>query len=252
MPDHEPGDGIPTSDSEGEEENLAHNTPDEFGAAPLRINQAAPTHAHPATNTDPLRDMSGDAITFQQAQRMGCHAQCSLAAVRNIRRYPDYTKDRLAERCCSADYPGDIQCPDWPVLLGPLVNHGEVIKRATLATVPAAQLSDFRLAVAWTGTHVVAIFNDDDGAFRVYDNDSDERLLGTYKTMRADEIIDAYVGICGVLQEGSDLSANIGPAITTFHQRRERQRPNPGTQPQPHEQPPRTRQNTLQGWLAHG
>jgi hypothetical protein len=79
---------------------------------------------------------------------------------------------------------------------------------------PTPQLSDFRLAVAWTGTHVVALFNDDDGAFRVYDNDSDERLLGTFKTMRADEIIDAYVlGICGVLQEGSDLSAtSVGGA----------------------------------------
>jgi hypothetical protein len=75
--------------------------------------------------------------------------------------------------------------------------------------------ADFRLAVAWTGTHVVALCNDDDGAFRrVYDNDSDERLLGTFKTMRADEIIDAYVlGICGVLQEGSDLSAtSVGGA----------------------------------------
>ena len=242
-PDHAPIDA-PTSGSEGEA--------DEFGAAPLQVNHAAPAHAPQATNTDPLRDMSGDAITFQQAQRMGCHAQCALATVRNVRRYPDYTKDRLAERCLTADYPGDIRYPDWPILLSPLVNQGEVIKRATLATVPAAQLSDFRLAVAWTGTHVVAVFNDDDGAFRVYDNDSDERLLGTFATMRADEIIDAYIGICGVLQEGSDLSARIGPAITTFHQRRERQRPNPGTQPRPNEQPPRTRQNTLQGWLAQG
>ena len=54
------------------------------------------------TAEDEWRDMAGDAITWVEAQARGVHAQCPLAAVRNLRRNPDYSVRRLSERCFGA------------------------------------------------------------------------------------------------------------------------------------------------------
>ena len=55
-----------------------------------------------APASDEWRDMAGGAITFLQAQARGAHAQCTLAAVRNLRRNPDYSVRRL----CRSDATG--------------------------------------------------------------------------------------------------------------------------------------------------
>ena len=200
-------------------------------AAPTapRAGPAAPTSQGPAqlpraaepadvTNArDEWRDMAGDALTTQQAWARGLHAQCSLASVRNIRRQENYTRERLAERQLFQEYPLDIRFPDWPALMQPILHQGEVVKRAQIDSVPALELLDFRIAVVIHSRHVIALINDDDGAFRMYDNDSAERRQGTYATKRADEIIDSHPGghVFGVLMDGSDLSLRLGPAVTT-------------------------------------
>ena len=170
--------------------------------------------------------MSGDAITYVEAQARGVHAQCTLAAVRNLRRNPDYSVRRLAERCNGARYVDDIRVPDWPVLMEPMLRAGEVVKRVAVTGIRAEEMSDFRAGVILLPGHVVCFHNDDDGAFRLYDNDSTERREGRPRGIRADEIIDAMSSpatnvIIGVLQEASDLSRRLGPALhSLFHARR--------------------------------
>ena len=175
---------------------------------------------------DEWRDMSGDAITYVEAQARGVHAQCTLAAVRNLRRNPDYSVRRLAERCNGARYIDDIRVPDWPVLMEPMLRAGEVVKRVAVTGIRAEEMSDFRAGVILLPGHVVCFHNDDDGAFRLYDNDSTERREGRPRGIRADAIIDAMSSpatnvIIGVLQEASDLSRRLGPALhSLFHARR--------------------------------
>ena len=226
------------------EENEPNEEEDEFGAAaPATALRAADPHVtqprpqEEQAEGDPedeWRDMSGDALTTCEAIRRGLHAQCPLAATRNVRRDPSYTRARLAERQIpgTSEYPNDIRFVDWPIILGPLVNPGEVIKRATLEHIEPADLLDFRVAVVRQHTHVGALINDEDGAFRLYDNDSPESRLGTFCSMRADEVIMNWTGICGVLLDGSALSGKLGPAITTLQTRqRERNAPLQGGQP---------------------
>ena len=69
--------------------------------------------------------------------------------------------------------------------------------------------------------------NDENGGFRLYDNDSGERGEGRPRYMRADEIMDEIAGgslstVIGVIAEGTDLSDRLGPAITTLFTRRVR------------------------------
>ena len=171
------------------------------------------------------RDMAGDAITWKEAQERGVHAQCTLASVRNLRRNPDYSVRRLSERCLGACYMEDIRCPDWPVLLEPMMRDGEVVKRVAVAEVGAEELPDFRAGVVLLAEHVVCFHRDSAGGFRVYDNDSAERLTGRPRRMQANEIVDEMStgplnAIIGILQEGSDLSRRLGPALTTLHHQR--------------------------------
>ena len=198
---------------------------------------------------DEWRDMSGDALTTVAAMAQGVHAQCPLATVRNLRRDPAYSVERLAERCYAKEYTLDIRQPDWPVLLSPMVQDHECVKRVGLNSLRPEEMSDFKVGVLIVNNHVIAFHNDDDGAFRVYDNDSQESQQGTFKSMRADEIMetwsmsDNFPTIIGVLSEGSDLSLRLGPPITTLVHRRRRDReaaPDPPRQP-----PPAMRQTTL-------
>ena len=119
---------------------------------------------------DELRDMSGDAVTLVEAWAQGGRDESSLAAVRNLRRRPDYTRERLAEHCYVADFPGDIRCPDWPVLMGPLLVMGEVVKKLDVARVRWEELLDVRVGVIVTNEHAVAVFNIGEEVFRMYDN----------------------------------------------------------------------------------
>ena len=90
----------------------------------------------------------------------------------------------------------------------PILREGEVVKRTNVDNIAAEWMLDFRVAVLSKDIHVIAIINDNEGAFRVYDNDPQERSRGTYKLQRADEIMDERPGgvMIGVLEEGSDLS----------------------------------------------
>ena len=178
-----------------------------------------------AQGLDEWRDMSGNAVTAREARERGVHAQCSLASTRNLRRNPYYSRQRLAEHCVGHDYIDDIRCPDWPVLMEPILREGEVVKRVGTENVRAEEMGDFRAGVIILHGHVVCFHNDGDGGFRFYDNDSPERLAGVPQMLRADEMLDrTSVGlnptIIGILQESSELSRRLGPAITTMFVRR--------------------------------
>ena len=135
----------------------------------------------------------------------------------------------MSERCYGAEYMDDIRSPDWPALILPILREGEVVKRVAVQAVGAEEMSDFRAGVVVMEGHVVCFFYDGDGGFRVYDNDSKERQEGRPRLMRADEILDEMSGgtyntIFGAIQNTSDLSCRLGPAITTLmHTRRQRQ-----------------------------
>ena len=95
--------------------------------------------------------------------------------------------------------------------------------------VRAAELSDVRAGVVMTvlsGTHVVALHNDDNGGFHVYDNDSQDRMRGTSSQLRGDEVKDRYedVVLIAIMQETSPLSLRLGGPITTLVHRWRRAR----------------------------
>ena len=175
-------------------------------------------------------DMSGDAITTAQLSRsQHLHAQCSLSAVRNLRRNPQYTADRLAEICATRDYAGDIRFPDWPRAMSPMLSEGEVIKRVSMSSVRAEELSDVRAGVIMTilrGTHAIAMHNADDGSFHIYDNDSLDRIRGVSTLLRGDEIKDRFADmtLIAIMAEAAPLSLRLGAPITTLVHRRRRPR----------------------------
>ena len=179
------------------------------------------------TQPEEWRDMSGDALTVAEARARGLHAQCTLASVRNLRRNPEYSRERLAERCHGGRYVNDIRCPDWPVLMEPITRAGEVIKRVSLREIQEGEMGDFRAGVVIMSEHVVCFYNSGDGDFRVYDNDSRERREGRPRRMSAREILESmndgpYNAIIGILLEASDLSGRLGPPLTTLFDRRRR------------------------------
>ena len=148
------------------------------------------------------------------------------------------------------EYVKDVRFPDWPALLQPVLKHGEVVKRANLDNVPAAELMDFRLAVIIHTGHATAVINDESDAFRYYDNDSEERRRGTYATKRADEVIDEHPGgyIIGVTLEGSDLCLRLGPETTTDRPARPRANRRPAREATT--RPATTQQNLLNFFRA--
>ena len=170
------------------------------------------------------RDMAGDAITTAESINRGVLAQCTLATARNLRRNPEYSISRLTELCINRASPSDILCPDWPVILAPMLNVHEVIKRFNISEVRAEELMDTRAGVISkylreSGTWpVVCYFSYGDGTYRVYDNDSEDRQRGTYSRMRADEMMDKYT--CGlticIIHDSTELSRRLGPPITTL------------------------------------
>ena len=173
-----------------------------------------------------------------QSIARGVHAQCPLATVRNIRRQEKYPVSRLAEYCLMPEYRDDIRLPDWPMLLQPVALATEVVQRIGIDSISAEEMSDFRVMAVAHRNHVVAIINKGSGEFRVYDNDSVERLDGTYSVQRADEIMDARRGggmIFGLLDAGSDLNTRLGPPVTTLRPpvRRAPRRPTHTLQPWP-------------------
>ena len=178
---------------------------------------------------DVWRDMSGDAITTSVARERGVHAQCSLAAVRNLRRNQDYTRQRLAERCVTKSYTDDVRFPDWAALMLPMLGATEVVKRGKIAEGPAdhATLYDLRAAVVIVSfratNHVVCIHNDRIGGFRLYDNDSAARAAGTYEAITTATLVERFSGSCfiGIMDEDSDLSQGLreGPLLTILTRR---------------------------------
>ena len=67
---------------------------------------------------------------------------------------------------CASRYMDDIRCPDWPVLMEPMLHDGEVVKRVAVAEVGAEELSDFRAGVVLLVEHVVCFHSDGAGGFR--------------------------------------------------------------------------------------
>ena len=116
------------------------------------------------------------------------------------------------------------------------MSQGEEVKRTSLAATSATELYEFRLvALILAAGHVIALINDADGGFRVYDNDSADRQRGTFQAMRADEIIDKWQDgtIVGTITGDSVFSRRLGPPITTLVNRRARPQARAAPRPQP-------------------
>ena len=162
-------------------------------------------------------------------QRYGYESVALSCVVRNLRRNPRHAADRLAEICATRDYAGDIRFPDWPRVMSPMLSEGEVIKRVSMSSVRAEELSDVRAGVIMTvlrGTHAIAMHNADDGSFHIYDNDSLDRIRGVSTLLRGDEIKDRFADmtLIAIMAEAAPLSLRLGAPITTLVHRRRRPR----------------------------
>ena len=105
----------------------------------------APPPSHQIADTNPWRDMSGDARTTRQHLRDGGgRPQCSLSAVRNLYRDQAYSAEELSEHVAGGG--GDIRFPDWAQLLKPLCGAREVYRQFRAERVPSELLGDVRLA----------------------------------------------------------------------------------------------------------
>ena len=142
--------------------------------------------AHQIAESNPWRDMSGDARTTQQHLRNGDgRPQCSLSAVRNLYRDQAYSAEELAEHVAGGD--GDIRFPDWAQLLEPLCGAREVYRQFKAERVRSELLGDVRLAARSrvNSGHVTALVRAENGrSFRHYDNDSGARQCGTSRHSR--------------------------------------------------------------------
>jgi len=192
---------------------------------PTTVQPTPPTPQQPPQTPDPDRDMSGDALTTAQAASLGLHAQCTLAATRNIRRNPTYTKSRLAERCIAPEYPGDIRLPDWPQILAELADpETECVQGGRWNMVPQHLLSDIQSAISITHsphtsyTHVIALIWDEGGFFKVYNNDSREAQKGTYKSYTTQDIAQMMGPdkFYAVTPKGGELHSRLGPELVTL------------------------------------
>ena len=213
----------------------------------------------PPEELDEWRDLAGDAITTAQGMARGSHPQCTLASVRNLRRNQAYSTQRLAENCLHKDSAEDIRCPNWPQLMIPLLQEGEVIQSASTTTLDHNELCDFRVAVmfytslATQSAHVVCIHRGPEGNFRLYDNDSAERRQGRFKLASAQELIGTYTGglaaTVGILRSDSRLSSRLGPPLTTWA-KPPRKRPRPAPIPDPDATRPVTKQRGICSYFS--
>ena len=182
---------------------------------------AAMADAEPTEEPSADRDMSGDALTTAQAIRIGVPAQCTLAAVRNVRRNPHYTAERLAENVVHSEYVGDILTPDWPKILDAMCMEDEAVYRGHWETVPQRLMMLVRAAVSIeTGarmSHVVAVVRGD-GVFHIYDNDSPERELGIPLIANTDNMANTRGGhlFYAVVPSSSPLAGQLGDPLTTL------------------------------------
>ena len=166
---------------------------------------------------DEHRDMSGDAKT-EETKEAGGKAQCTLSAVRNLRRNETYSIERLSEHCIGRENHLDILNPDWPHLMQPILKENERVHVGTWRQIPQSRTHEIRVAVSvsWSPAHVIVLFNNGDGSFRVYDNESEERTQGTYGVSWPHTLAErpndtAYV----IVNADSPLGADLGPAVTT-------------------------------------
>ena len=189
----------------------------------------------PIEPLDDLRDLSGDAIrtaAMLQANRAsGCSlghpnyvfAQCSLSAARNLLRNEQLPRSFLVERQLhgagndTSEQPdGEIRFPDWAAILRPLLQEGEVhVQFDPTCIGPSELLHDLRLAACSysSTTHVVAVFKHSlrvggRVAFRRYDNDSPERLRGTYELTNATRLW-TRCAMEGITREDSALHCAV-------------------------------------------
>jgi hypothetical protein len=153
-----------------------------------------------------MRDMSGDARTYEQARHMypRPYAECSLSAYRNVMRDEDASRESLASLTIDRE---DIRFPEWGQILERVIKPGECVAAFYPHRLPDRALwLGIRVAVMITQApnHVVAVWrHSDDRSLRVYDNDSHARTQGTYTLLG--------VGVrwrgraVAVMQEGSPL-----------------------------------------------
>ena len=105
--------------------------------------------------------------------------------------------------------------------------------------------------------HVVCIHNDRIGGFRLYDNDSAARAVGTYEAITTATLVERFSGSCfiGIMDEGSDLSRGLreGPLLTIITRRqRAREQEVDGGEVAGDARRPRMTQLTLRGLVRPG
>ena len=167
------------------------------------------------------RDMAGDALTTAQAMERGVPAQCTLATVRNVRRNPQYTRERLAENVVHSAYAGDILMPDWPKILDAICTDDEAVYRGHWGNIPQSHMMYIRAAVSINSgpstAHVVAVIRNN-GAFNIYDNDSPERQRGTFLTATTDDMANSRGGhlFYAVIPSSTPLAGLLGDSLTTL------------------------------------
>ena len=163
-----------------------HDAAPESATTPTHREQHTHETQHwvPPNENDPDRDMAGDARTAQLARRMpaGTHAECNLAAARNILRDPYVTREFMALRQRGGNVEGDTRFPDWQRILATEASTGETVVTFSPAELPSTNLllqaRKFVFATC-RPNHVTAHIRDGT-VFRTYDNDSEARRKGTY------------------------------------------------------------------------
>jgi hypothetical protein len=134
-------------------------------------------------HTGPEVDLSGDAVTWAQAQISvpPRFSECGLSVMRNIVRDPHIPRSMYASHQVGYDpsRPEDLRFPDWYRVLSLVRKSDEIIIRFDTLQVPQAFLTDARLVVfVTTDPNHVVLYSRTYPGFYLYDNDSTARAAG--------------------------------------------------------------------------
>ena len=183
-----------------------------------RTRQTPPT-APLASDT---RDMAGDALTTHQALSHDppVDAECSLAAARNILRDESITRTYVRQNQRGGTNPDDPLCmrfPNWEAILETVRRDTEVVVQFRLEHITNRNiltLARLFVIARENPNHVIAAHVAGATHFRVYDNDSQERVQGTYALRTASQMPSS--GTCtAVTRIGSPLARPIVPNTDT-------------------------------------
>ena len=163
---------------------------------------------------DPWRDLSGDAKTTAQAN--GGHAECNLATTRNLFRDEELDRQFMVERQVGGTNGRDTRFPDWPRIMGELATEDDCVVKFKMESVTDPErLGHIKMAALYTTAppHVIAIHRGMLGRVRLYDNESRERLQGTYSEPTLQQLSTRRGHVVAVTEQDSPLAE--APRATT-------------------------------------